>query len=314
MDGAMKFVIGLDGGGSKTAAVLMCEDGDVLARGQGGPANRNFVPPEAVNQSVRQAISEAIAKLPADGQIIAVGGHIIAPTELFAVALHELTPGLPYHDFAEAEIAAVGIVGREQPGVVLIAGTGSQATAFGAQGQRKSVGGWGTPLGDEGGAGWIGWAALRAATRAYEGRATPTCLTEAIYAHFHIANLWELIAPLYRGDLPRHQIAALAPLVARCAAEGDVAARQIMQEGGAELALLAATAARHAGLSGSAFPVVTAGGVFRAGAVLITSLAARLAELEPGASFCPPRYPPEVGGALLTLKICRSDWQSDLLA
>lgn len=297
----MKFVIGLDGGGSKTAAVLMRQDGQIHARGQGGPANRNFAPAEVVCQSVRAAMVEAIANLPTDGLLIAVGGHVIAPIELFAEALDELTPGLPYHNFAEAEVAAVGLVGREQPGVVIIAGTGSQATGFGAQGQRKSVGGWGTPLGDEGGAGWIGWAALRAATRAYDGRATPTRLTEAIYAHFQISNLWELIGPLYRGDLPRHQIAALAPWVARCAEEGDAIAWQIMQEGGAELAVLAATAARHVGLSGGAFPVVMAGGAFRAGAVLTAPLEARLKELEPGASLCPPRYPPEVGAAWLTL-------------
>lgn len=297
----MKFVIGLDGGGTKTAAILMREDGQLFARGQGGPANRNFAPPEALCQSVRDAISEAIASLPADGQLTAVGGHVIAPTELFAAALDELTPGLPYHNFAEAEVAAVGLVGREQPGVVIIAGTGSQATAFGAQGQRQSVGGWGTPLGDEGGAGWIGWAALRAVSRAHDGRSAPTRLTEAIYAHFQISNLWELIGPLYRGDLPRHQIAALAPLVARCAEEGDAAAQRIMQEGGAELALLAATAARRVGLSGGAFTVVMAGGAFRAGAVLTTPLEARLRELEPGAALCSPRYPPEVGAALLTL-------------
>ncbi len=299
----MRYVIGVDGGGTKTAAVLMREDGAILARGRGGPANHNFVPPDAVVASVEAAVAEVCRGLPPGAAVSAIGGHVLAPVAVFAAVLARLCGSAPYHNWGEAEVAAVGLVGKSQPGVVVIAGTGSQATGF-CGAQRKSAGGWGTPLGDEGGAGYIGWRALQAATRAYDGRTPPTALLDAIYAHFGIQDLWALIPLLYRGTLPRHQIAALAPLVARCAEAGDATAREIMHQAGEELALLAATAARHVGLSGSAFPVVLAGGVFRAGEVLLEPLRAALRAREPLAATTFPRFASEVGAALLTLEAC----------
>jgi len=306
-------VVGLDGGGTKTAAVLMRQDGEVLARGKGGAANWNFVAEDTVRESVRTALVQVLQALAGGEGLMAIGGHVLAPLRMFADILDELCPNAPYYPLGEAAVAAVGIVGEEQPGVVVIAGTGSQASGF-AGGETWFVGGWGSPLGDEGGAADIGWRALRAATRTYDGRIPPTSLLEAIYAHFGIDDLRAWMSRFYQDGIARHEIAALAPVVVRCADNGDGAARRILQEAGRELALAASTAARRARLSGTAFPVITAGAVFRGGAAILAPFQEALREVEPQAYLVASRFESDVGAALLTLAACGIPLDEEVLA
>jgi glucosamine kinase len=121
-------------------------------------------------------------------------------------------------------------------GVLVLAGTGSNAMGRNLSGRTFSAGGWGPVLADEGSGHWIGLEALRAALRARdEGRAT--CLLDAIGGAWGVAGLREVVE---RGNsAPPPPFAELTPIIVRCAEEGDEVAAKVLERAGEELARLA---------------------------------------------------------------------------
>ena len=158
------------------------------------------------------------------------------------------------------------------PGILVIAGTGSNAIGRAPGGSLFGAGGWGPVLGDEGSGYWIGLEAIRAALRAQDqepdqvtapaqGQAAPasvpaSILLREVRAHWNLASLGDLVAlgnlraPSATSAPP--DFAALAPVVVQCAAQGDWLADRILQRAGEELAGLVALVARK--MSGQASP------------------------------------------------------------
>ena len=130
------------------------------------------------------------------------------------------------------EIALDGAF-RGGPGILIIAGTGSNVRGRAADGAMYSAGGWGPALGDEGSGFWIGQEALRAGFWAKDRGVTTTLLTE-------IGELWgakSLGEIVEMGNArPGPDFPALAPLVARCADAGDELAAAVLERAGVELA------------------------------------------------------------------------------
>ena len=126
------------------------------------------------------------------------------------------------------------------PGIVIIAGTGSNCIGRDASGHLHTAGGWGPVLGDEGSGFWIGLAATRAALRAQDalGVGGPsTCLLREIEAHWNLASTGDLVAlGNLRASSSPPDFASLAPVVARCAADGDAIAAGILNRAGEDLA------------------------------------------------------------------------------
>lgn len=178
---------------------------------------------------------------------------------------------------ADAVTAYAGALG-ELPGAVVAGGTGLIATGTDLRGWRR-VDGWGHLLGDCGGGAWIGQAGLQAAMRAFDGRAGGSRpLRERAEARFG-APLSGLPAQLYpRTDRPA-VLAAFAPDVADCAAEGDPVAASLMRAAAHEIAGAAVAACPPA--EGAA--VGLTGGLFRIGAPLMEPLEEELERLLPHA-------------------------------
>ena len=133
------------------------------------------------------------------------------------------------------------------PGLLVVAGTGSNMVGRCSSGKMVSAGGWGPVIGDEGSGTWIGLEAIRAGLRAHD-RGVGTCLLREIEVHWELENLGELIAKA--NERSRPDFAALAMVVARCAEGGDALAASVLDRAGAELAeqiSLAASKMRTAG-------------------------------------------------------------------
>ena len=120
-----------------------------------------------------------------------------------------------------------------QSGVLIIAGTGSNAVARTSTGQRVNVGGWGPALGDEGSAYWIGQQALRAALRAWD-RGEPALLLKRVAEHWQAADMWQIVERAHA--LPPPDFAAIAPIVNACAEQGDRVCLEVLAAAGQELA------------------------------------------------------------------------------
>jgi N-acetylglucosamine kinase len=198
----------------------------------------------------------------------------------------------------DARIALAGATpgGPDEPGVVLIAGTGAIAFGRGAGGAEARAGGWGPLLGDEGSGYAIARQGLAAVVRELDGRGPQTRIRTLLFeSERNIHTLEELLAKIYRSEGGAGDVAAYFPLVLSAAKGGDAEARRILGEAGRELALAAITVIRKLRLEAEAFPVATVGGVFAAGELLLGPLAAEVHAVAPGARVGPPAYPPEIG-------------------
>ena len=133
------------------------------------------------------------------------------------------------------------------PGILVIAGTGSNAVGRGAQGALVRAGGWGPMIGDEGSGNWIGNEALRMGLHAHD-RQVDTCLLREIQHFWHLRDLGELVA--FANRRPRPHFAELTTVVARCAENGDGLALSVLERAGEELAAIVSLVASKMAAAG----------------------------------------------------------------
>ena len=236
------FLIGIDGGGTKTVALLSDLDGRVLGHGLGGPSNYQVVglrvAGDSINQTVRAAFADANVE-PVPPRAICLGlSGVDRPDDYaaFRAWADEQMPGTPTVIVNDAMLVmAAGT--PEGWGVAMISGTGSIVYGRAQDGRMTRAGGWGHILGDEGSGYAVGQAALRAVMQASDGRAPQTMLTQSILLHWSLAEPQNLVSQVYIDQISPNDIAALAVLVEAAASEGDAVARGILREAGHELAL-----------------------------------------------------------------------------
>jgi len=166
------------------------------------------------------------------------------------------------------------------PGILIIAGTGSNILGRGADGAIYHAGGWGPALGDEGSGFWIGQEALRAGFWARD-RNVPTTLLTEIGKFWGTKSIGEIVE--MANARPGPDFPVLAPLVARCADAGDELAVAVLQRAGIELAEQVALVALKMQESGSKRKIEAAytGSVLEHIAMVRSSLIAALKKSSP---------------------------------
>lgn len=308
------LILGVDGGGTKTACVAIAPSGEILGRGEGGPSNYQSVGVEAAETAIAQAISGALAGV-SEGRIGAIGLGLAGvgrsrDLEVIRASVDRLQQRPEFGDrwqlspdkIAIAHDCAIALTGGvgANVGVATIAGTGAIAYGRNRHGETRRSSGWGYLLGDEGSAYWIALAGLRAAVRAEDGRSPATALTEAFRQHLELDNLQSLIELVYRRGLAVKELAAYAAIVDRCARNSDAIALDILDRAADELLL--ATRAVFAPLFNpdEPFEVVTIGGAWKS-QILRDRFCQNLHQIAPFASVIWPRHEPAYGAALLVL-------------
>jgi len=303
-----RYVIGVDGGGTKTQAVLAGADGRVLSWGTGGPANLNRVPLQQVRASLREAITGALgadAGVPARA-VGAVCLGIAGSTgseDVIRAAISDL--GLEAHVSVVSDVViAFWAAIHGSFGALVIAGTGSCAYGVSTARATTAVGGWGYLLGDEGSAYDIGRRGMMAALRAADGRDEPTALLEELLQSLQVDTPRAVVPRIYQaaaGTTTDH-IAGFAPVVATVAAAGDRVARSILHSAGNELGLMAMAVIDALSLRELEFDLALSGGVFKAGPLVTKHLASRVLAAAPGARIFVSERPPALGAARLALR------------
>jgi N-acetylglucosamine kinase-like BadF-type ATPase len=277
-----ELVLGIDGGGSKTVALLADRRLRVRGSAVAGPSNYQGIGFKAACAAIVQAADEACH---AAGDVTAPGAVCLGlagagraeDRALFAAWATARWPGARVVVVGDMELVlAAGTPGGW--GLALVCGTGSVVYGRDQGGRDARAGGWGPLLGDEGSGYAIGQAALRAVTRAADGRGPPTVLTAAVLGHWSLGEPAQLVPRVYRAGLAPHEVAALAALVGEAAAAGDEVARQILRAAWAELALALAAVARQLDLRGP-IPCALAGGLLLSRAAPIEALLEQAAAL-----------------------------------
>jgi N-acetylglucosamine kinase-like BadF-type ATPase len=302
-----RYVMGVDGGATKTLAAVLDLREAVLHVGEGGPSNQDAVGAEAAVHELLSAADKAIAHAGIDAGDLGAAVLAIAGTDTASVVRNvraaRTDAWLVVNDVVAAWATATG----GGPGVAAIAGTGSNVFGVGGQGAETRAwraGGWGHRLGDEGSGYWLGVHSIKAALRDREASGPPTALSDAVPACLGEPSIEAVVARVYaEPPLTKGEIAKIAIDTSRLAAQGDAVARELYARGAAELGEQIAAVIRQTGLEGD-FPVGLIGSAFKAGAVFVEPLTRAIHACAPQARVGAVEMAPVGGSLLLAARAC----------
>jgi N-acetylglucosamine kinase-like BadF-type ATPase len=303
----MTFVLGVDGGNTKTIALVADGDGVVLGSGRGGCSDiYGAGSPEAALVQIDAAVGAALhaAGVAPDGldasAFSLAGADWPEDFALLRAALEQRGFGRNL-DVVNDGIGGLRAGSPDGCGVAVICGTGV-ATAARAPGGRL----WWTSYWQEPqGAYELGRKVLRAILRAELGLDPPTRLTAHVLALFGVDTVEEVLHRMTGRDQPEPpRLDRLAPALMDEAAAGDPTARRIVEDQGAALGDYALVAARKVGLAQPGdcepFTLVLSGGVLRHPTHLLRdALIGRVAAQAPGVRPVTSRFEPAAGALLL---------------
>lgn len=236
----MQYIIGIDGGGTKTLMKLADLDGNLLACCEGGPANINSLDRTAFEETLSRLMADGLKQItgkPSDCRAICLGmAGAGRPAE--KQILKEILGRLGFNETVmitdDAHIALYGGVGSEE-GIILVSGTGSICYGRNSRGEVCRAGGWGYILGDEGSGYDIGLSALKHTVRGFDKREEDSLLSTMILDKLKIGSVDELVSLIYRSGEGRKIIAGLALVVDEACMSGDYYAERILKNAVSEL-------------------------------------------------------------------------------
>jgi N-acetylglucosamine kinase-like BadF-type ATPase len=306
-------VLGMDGGGRKTYAVLTDEDGAMLGAGESGASNWEIAGIEGAATALVTAASAALeaADTPPDGVASVVFGLAGLDWPSDEPRLTELAapivPGAPRRIVNDAFIA-LRAGASESWGIAVIAGTGTVAVGRDPVGNEFRTVGEGRTFGDFGDEFDVSELAVAAVADQYTGRGPVTLLSDMLCERLGEPSVEALLERLARHD-PRFrspELQNLTPMVLAATEAGDLVARTVLERIGYALGEAAGVVARRLNLSNLPVEVVLAGGLFR------TPNRYLLDELELGVRRTAPRAevrlltaPPVVGAALMAMELAK---------
>jgi N-acetylglucosamine kinase-like BadF-type ATPase len=226
-------ILGVDGGGTHTRASIVL-DGQVLAHGVSGSIKRLRVGAEAAEHNLRALLKDVYAKAGITAVHAATVGVASASlpgtVEWITAVLQDF--GAERSEVVGDEVIALDAAFQGGPGILQIAGTGSNTIGRAADGSRECAGGYSSRLGDEGSGYWIGVNSVRRALHAYD-RDQPTQILKRVGEIWGTHSLEDLVS---LGDsTPGPDFAALAPAINELAEAGDPVALGVLKQAAADL-------------------------------------------------------------------------------
>ncbi len=307
----MEYIIGVDGGGTKTKALLAKTTGEIIGSTQAGPSNYQQVGQEGL----KEICTEILQAFEKNHDIkkdeiaywvlgLAGAGRQKEQTEATQAVASLGFPG-KVEVTSDAYIALMGAF-EGRPGIIIIAGTGSICFGLDENGQLYRSGGWGYLLGDEGSGYYIGHQGLLAAVKDYDGRGEPTILRPRIESFLDLASMDQIIYKIYGIDgtqpLGKEDIAALAPIVFACAGDGDRVAQNIIRQAAIELAIMIHAVGKKLKKIEEPIEVATIGSIFKQKAMLLPEMQHYLKKHFSEIDIHEPVFDPAVGALIVALK------------
>ena len=296
-----RFVVGVDGGTTKTIALVADDEGHILGAGRGG--NSNWTGPD-VEQPMRVVVAtvqQALDQAGLTGDDVAVGAFGLAGAdwpedhERRQVVLERA--GIARQVLVKNDTFVGLRAGTRRPhGVVIAAGTGCNVAAIAPDGREWHFGYYE----DYGGAWTVAQEAIRAVLRAEDGRGQPTPLTGIVLAKLGYPSPEALLRAKIAGELPGKDVLSLCPLVFETAHAGDMVAVEIIVRQGLALAEYATVIIRRFDMQSLEFDVVLSGSVFKGqGPLLSDTIIQAVHRVAPHTHIVRVEFEPAVGGVLL---------------
>jgi len=304
----MKQILAVDGGGSKTDAVLLDETGTVLGWGRGGPVHGFYSTPDEVRASYSEAVAEALGERHPPELVVAGLPHARQIMELVHCAAERVA------DITCGEVDTAFASVQREWGMVVLSGTGSFVYGSTPTGQTRHFGGVGPILGDYGSAYQIGLYGLRAAFSSRWTAARRTSLEAEVPKVYGLPDLKAVFDRVYGPGLSRREIAAAARVVDEQAEAGDRVAVGCLRGAADELAELALDVVNELKLHALAFPMIAIGSVAQKSRLWWERLCERVLAVAPQAEPIIPQVRPVIGAALLAMKHEGIEWTPAVMA
>jgi N-acetylglucosamine kinase-like BadF-type ATPase len=302
---SMRYVLGLDGGGTKTECVLMDESRRAVTTSRGGPSNPMRVGFGGALAAVCEAARTAMvsAKISNDAVVSLCAG--LAGTAYpessrkMRMLLEEEFPGKLVRVCTDMDLTLEAI--GDGAALVLIAGTGSAAVGRNAQGHTGRVGGHGYLLGDEGSAYHVGQRAVLDALRHFERTGGDTAMGRKILSDIGATTWADLQSRVYAS--PDEVFPRVFPIALQAAESGDATARSLLDDCAAALAELVSDLAERLQLQSQNFLLATTGGMLGRSTWFDERLGHYLRKAAPHAQFSALQFSPAEAAAHLALQL-----------
>lgn len=229
-----KYVLAIDGGGTKTDVICATNDGTIVGMGSSGPTSLASTTIGAAGFNLIEGIRQATESIPEVTEfasfVMGLAGldtehELKQATDAFSSALNKYTFSDYFLENDSIIALANGSVAKDA--FVLISGTGSICYGRNAKGEKTKVSGMDYLLTDQGSGYEIGRMVLRAAAASYDGRGRKTILEELVCKHFEVASVADLKLKVYTPPLNKGEVAELTKLCDKAVELGDGVAQGI---------------------------------------------------------------------------------------
>ena len=309
----MNYILGVDGGGSKTTVQIADTNGKVISQAVSGSSSYKSVGINRAIGNLNTAVFEAVKKLKVPRDIYFISScfgfagndtgedsktyrKIVFNDKLNSYLNPKRT--IIYND------TRIGLeAGSENKNkIILIAGAGSNCFGINEDGKQAGASGWDFILADEGSGYSVGLKALKAIMKAYDGRGEKTLLSKTILQELNLNEIPDLIKWAYGGLFSKDKISALAETVAKTAKTGDKVSIDILAEEAEEAVISVVTVADKLGFKDKDFDLVLVGGLFKCEEYFRDIFISRLRENFPKIKFMPLVGNPAEGAVKMAIE------------
>ena len=301
----MDYIIGIEGGGTKTVGLLTTNTGQTVARTQTGPSNYHVVGTEQTKKvlvEIIQKLTENVNPIELDSIRFCLGMAGLGREEdkrIIGAVCNEIGIGKKRILTHDAHIALVGGTSK-QIGVIVISGTGSIVYGIDKYGHDARAGGWGYLIGDEGGGYDIGIKGLQAVARSADTREPHTELTQLMLNKLALNNTNDIIQWTHAAS--RDDIAELSQVVFKAVEIGDKKAETIIEHSVKELLLATETVVRMLEFTDD-FDILLHGGNLIHQPTMADKLSKCINRNITGATVTLPKHEPVYGAVLLAMTL-----------
>ena len=303
---SIKYIMGLDVGGTKTDCLIADEHGHICGYGHAGSGSYEYKGVEHAYQENEKAILAALNDANIELNDLSCIGMGVAGADIdddyrmldekIYTPLFGDTPRV----FLNDSFAALRGGTEESFGLVIACGTGVIAAGISPRGEKARAGGWMPEYGDKCTGETLGQEGLNSVWRAREGIIPETLLTELFLERAGLDDIDTFFHDVYTGALSTDKLQPMAQLVFRAGLEGDAIACDILREGGIYLGHMLNAVARKLSMTGESFGISMAGSVFSEGAPILADAMKQIVHTQsPKAYFHQPMWSPIIGALLL---------------
>lgn len=303
-DENLRYYIGIDGGGTKTAVCAAGDNGSPLRYTKTTGASWREHGVWKVAQNLKETVDELLGDERTQIAGIAMGlpchGESAEGDRALERAVREVFSGIPLYVTNDVEVGWAGSLALE-PGINIVAGTGS--IAFGKDMHERTArsGGWGEFFGDEGSCYWMGRNLMELFSKQSDGRIPKDELYITVCREFGLSNDFSFIDLMYTEYMGyRERVASLQFLAEKAALAGSPSVKELYGEAVRELCLTVTAVRGQLDFPDKPWRVSYSGGLFKAGELVLPQFTKEI-EKE-GGQLLKPRFSPVEGAVLLAFQ------------